>query len=237
MQTQINLKTLNAVALFASKEETRYYLNGVLIQCRADHVMYVATDGHRMMMVREEVPQAPKNGERAFNTLLGDFIVPSENCKHKSPKYDYQNFATLTRDGDVGLRLALADGSAKVFKPIDGSFPDYVRVIPESVSGNIEFYRNGKDGERQSVEFNPDYLVSFKKFGELMGLGLPHIALNGEAPAAVLFNAESILGVIMPMRGETQNILGQRYSMRLATVLGRPIANGAYSGEMLQAAE
>ena len=156
MQAQINLKTLNAVALFASKEETRYYLNGVLIQCRADHVMYVATDGHRLMGVREEIPQAPKNEERAFNTLLGDFIVPTEACKHKSGKYDYLNFATMTRDGDVNLRLATSDSKVNVFKPIDSNFPDYGRVIPESMSGSLEFFRNGKE-DRKSTRLNSSH--------------------------------------------------------------------------------
>jgi hypothetical protein len=54
---------LGAAVAFASKDEARYYLNGVCLEIDARGVTYVATDGHRMIAYRDDMedPEAPDN--------------------------------------------------------------------------------------------------------------------------------------------------------------------------------
>ncbi|HDX0947953.1 TPA: hypothetical protein RNT26_000596 [Stenotrophomonas maltophilia] len=40
----------------APKNDVRFYLNGVLIESHADGAIIVATDGHRMLVVRTSLP-------------------------------------------------------------------------------------------------------------------------------------------------------------------------------------
>src|SRR4051812_43815958 len=54
LTSTINLRILAAAVPFASKDETRYYLNGVCLEIEPRAVTYIATDGHRMIAYRDE---------------------------------------------------------------------------------------------------------------------------------------------------------------------------------------
>lgn len=65
-QVKVSARAYAAAMLAQSTEETRYYLNGVLIQpCRAGGVMVVATNGHILIAIHD------KDGE-----TNGDWICP-----------------------------------------------------------------------------------------------------------------------------------------------------------------
>jgi DNA polymerase III sliding clamp (beta) subunit (PCNA family) len=216
MNTQLNLRILAAVAAIASKEETHFYLQGVLVECRPDHVMYVATDGHRLIAVRDNVAE---EGQEP-NQLVGDWIIPAEICRaFKVSKSRYTSFelGLLSKDGE-GLRLQQAAGICQVFKPIDGTFPDWRRIVPAELSGKIEFIERDKAA---AVTFNPTYLADFAKFGDMMATGKHNVALNSDGPAVVIFPDERILALLMPMRADTQAKLADAFTARKAFVLGR----------------
>ncbi len=107
---------LGAVAHAISKDETRYYLNGVFFDTRGP-LAFVATDGHRLMRVTSDI-EAEGPG----------VIVPTESVKA---------FIQLAEDA-LTVRLELSKSRARliagdvrfVTKLIDGTFPDYARVIP-----------------------------------------------------------------------------------------------------------
>lgn len=96
---------------FASKEETRYYLNGI---CLRRGVAY-ATDGHRLAAARF-----------CDEDALPDAIVPSEAVKLllKLPP------ATSISVNDR-VMVYRAPGAKITLKLIDGSYPDIKRVIPD----------------------------------------------------------------------------------------------------------
>lgn len=218
---QIDLRVLHAVSLMASKEETRFYLNGVYVEAFKDHVKYVATDGHRMVAVRVAIASP----ETVVGPLLGSWVVPTEICRAYKPK-KYKNViddtAILSRDGDADLRLQQVGCTCQVFKPIDGTFLDWTRVIPGGLgqlTGLIDYEE--KSGPR-GIMFNSAYIADFAKFGAMMESGLPRLAFNSGGPAAVIFNDSNILAVIMPMRCDTQAELQAAWAVRRATVLGYP---------------
>ena len=113
---------IDATRFAISTEETRYYLNGIYIH-KADsgELCAVATDGHRLALTRQTLPSGasqmpsiilPRKAVGELRKLLDDF------------------------DGEVlvGLSETRAEFCFGVVrltsKLIDGTFPDYTRVIP-----------------------------------------------------------------------------------------------------------
>ena len=113
---------IDATRFAISTEETRYYLNGIYIhKAESGELCAVATDGHRLAMTRQALPSGaaqmpsiilPRKAVSELRKLLDDF------------------------DGDVliGLSETRAEFRFGVVrltsKLIDGTFPDYTRVIP-----------------------------------------------------------------------------------------------------------
>lgn len=178
----INLRILAAAVAFASKDETRYYLNGVCLEIEPRAVNYVATDGHRLIAYREKIEDA----DTPDNLLTGTFIIPTPHCKpHKLGKEDDPR-AKIFGSGRLTIAINFCDVT---FLPIDGVFPNWRGVIPRTpVSGKL-------------AQYNLDYLATFKKFAAAVGLPMPFVAHNGEGPAAVWFAGRGeALGMVMPNR-------------------------------------
>ncbi len=111
-------KTLFAV----SSDQTRYALTGVLVQILASEVRMVATDGHRLALVR--VPRPTDKGSGTLEALV--------------PKKAMVEAVKITREDGSDVRMWLADNqlilhqeaSTLVARLIDGQFPNYDQVIP-----------------------------------------------------------------------------------------------------------
>ena len=119
LTAKINVGALKAAALAASKELSRHYLNGVLIEVSPRAVVYVATDGQMLFAYREGLSERDPD-----NMLLGDFIVPVPVIKSIKLKKSVSESASLrdSTNGDGELTIKTADGSYG-FAPIDGTFP------------------------------------------------------------------------------------------------------------------
>ena len=106
-----------------STEETRYYLNGIFFHAPAGAgtLRAVATDGHRLARVEIPLPEGAAG--------MPDIIIPRKCVAEVRKLLD-------ERGGDVGISLSqskirFAIGQAVLTsKLIDGTFPDYSRVIP-----------------------------------------------------------------------------------------------------------
>jgi DNA polymerase-3 subunit beta len=120
------LKQLIDRARFAiSMEETRYYLNGIYLHAArsetGDVLRAVATDGHRL--ARVEMP-LPKGGAG-----LAGIIVPRKAVNEVRKLLDETNEPIRIGISDTKLRFAIGE-IVLTSKLIDGTFPDYERVIP-----------------------------------------------------------------------------------------------------------
>ncbi len=108
-----------------STEETRYYLNGIYLHAaESDGVKVlraVATDGHRLARVEEPLPE----GAAAMLCV----IVPRKTVNELRKLID-----ELTGEVEIALsdtRIQFHAGTVKLTsKLIDGTFPEYERVIP-----------------------------------------------------------------------------------------------------------
>ena len=104
-----------------STEETRYYLNGIFLHVADDTLKAAATDGHRLARVTMPLPSGAEG--------MPDVIVPRKCVAELRKLLD-------EIDGSVGVSLSNSKirfdlGQALLTsKLIDGTFPDYSRVIP-----------------------------------------------------------------------------------------------------------
>ncbi len=111
-----------------STEETRYYLNGIFLHVSeegAPLLKAAATDGHRL--ARFTLPR-PEGAEG-----MPDVIVPrkavAELRKLLEEKLDGNVEVSLSAS-KIRFTLAGEGGTVLTSKLIDGTFPDYSRVIP-----------------------------------------------------------------------------------------------------------
>ena len=184
MRYTIPRELLAAVALAASTEDTRYYLQGVFVEIGLKSVTLTATNGHILLTARH----APNN---ANNDPASPIIIPSATI------------ALALKDKATTIDLFIDGNAFKLgnisFTPIDGTFPDYRRVIPKAVP------------ETRSIEgvwFNSLYLATMAKAAKLIGAPSSPYGGNGYNiypdkgnAALVRFNgAENIVGVVMPLR-------------------------------------
>lgn len=106
---------------FISTEETRYYLNGVCIDVGIDVACTVATNGHTLGLITDAA-------ERADDGDCGRFIVPRRAVAWIAAH------AKAIDQLDVALTPQRAGFRASGFdltcRLIDGTYPDYSRVVP-----------------------------------------------------------------------------------------------------------
>ena len=131
--TAQDLKRLIDKTQFAiSNEETRYYLNGVFLHTIdvEGHTMLraVATDGHRL--ARVELP-SPKGAADMPGVILPRKAVGEVQKLIEDPNAEVRVEVSATKVRFAfGKGAAGADQIVLTSKVIDGTFPDYVRVIP-----------------------------------------------------------------------------------------------------------
>jgi len=121
-----NLRDVIDCTRFAiSTEETRYYLNGIYlheaVKVEEPVLRAVATDGHRLASV--EVPR-PEGAEG-----MPGVIIPRKTVTELRKLIEETSEDIAIAMSDTKIRFAF-EGAVLTSKLIDGTFPDYDRVIP-----------------------------------------------------------------------------------------------------------
>jgi DNA polymerase-3 subunit beta len=122
------LRTLIDRTRFAiSTEETRYYLNGIYLHAtKADEVPIiraVATDGHRLARMEMVLPEGAAG--------MPGIIIPRKTVLELRKLVEENEDEVQIGLGETKIRVALGE-AALTSKLIDGTFPDYDRVIPSN---------------------------------------------------------------------------------------------------------
>jgi DNA polymerase-3 subunit beta len=132
-------RALKKIAFAISNEETRYYLNGVYMHVfdgpEGPMLRMVTTDGHRLARIEMMAPEGAPG--------MPGVIIPSKTCAELARLAD-----SVSKDKDSRPEIAIEVSEQKISfrcgesvllsKLIDGTFPDYTRVIParnEKVAG------------------------------------------------------------------------------------------------------
>ena len=130
LNTSTLRKLFDKTRFAMSNEETRYYLNGVHLHAirgegAASMLRAVATDGHRLARVETALPDGAKD--------IPPVIVPKKTVGEVRRLLE-----TLDQDAPVGITLSPSrirfqiGTTVLVSRLIDGTFPDYERVIPQA---------------------------------------------------------------------------------------------------------
>lgn len=132
-------KTIFAI----SAEESRFTLNGALLQVKGKTITMVATDGHRLALVECENPMQSETNYKALlpRKAMAEILKLASDSETKDAAVDFS--------GDdnhlffqVGARLLIS-------RKLTGNFPDFERVLPKAHSHTVPMER---DELRASIE-------------------------------------------------------------------------------------
>lgn len=127
-----------------STEETRYYLNGIYLHAfstgKQKSLRAVATDGHRLARVEMPLPEGAEN--------IPGVIVPRKMVNEIRKLIEEVDGVVEVSLSDARIRFAFND-TVLTSKLIDGSFPDYQRVIP---TGNDKIMEVDRRSFRDAVD-------------------------------------------------------------------------------------
>ncbi|MBV7395366.1 DNA polymerase III subunit beta [Mameliella sediminis] len=116
-----------------STEETRYYLNGVYMHVADGEdgkvLRCVATDGHRLARIDAALPEGASD--------MPGVIVPRKTVGELRKLLDQDDMDIAVSVSETKVRFATPDITL-TSKVIDGTFPDYTRVIPHGNTRQME---------------------------------------------------------------------------------------------------
>jgi DNA polymerase-3 subunit beta len=183
-----DLKRLVDKTQFAiSTEETRYYLNGIYLHSagsgKVQTLRAVATDGHRLAQVEFALPAGAAG--------MPGIIVPRKTVGEVQRLIE-DNEAEVTVELSQGkIRFTIGD-VVLTSKLIDGTFPDYARVIPQ-----------GNDKE---------LVVDKKEFEQAVDRVSTVSSERGRAVKLALSNGRLVLSVTNPDSGSATEELEVEYA-------------------------
>ena len=194
MELQLTIEQVKALLVIAPKSDDRYYLNGALLEVRDDRAWLVATDGHRMLVIR---PTARIEGN---DCREGQWIIPRDllaGAKVKKGGFLFLSVDQYQGEKEPYLHCARAriiTGSAEIAAPtMDAKFPDWRRVVP----GPTKLI-----GE--CAHYDPAYVGDFGAVAEYLSgkRTSARIHHNGSDAAPVDLGTDEALGVLMPIRAD-----------------------------------
>ena len=112
------------VAFAASTDEARPVLTGVLLKIDGDHITMAATDGFRISIREDEIPNAVSRPIEA--------IIPARALIELARIIGGDKTLIMTFPPDRGQVIFHMDDLELVSQLIEGGFPDYRAIIPQS---------------------------------------------------------------------------------------------------------
>lgn len=169
---EIEISVVNSLLLTTLINNIKHYLNGIHFECKGKSIIAVSTDGHRMSVAR-----IGYEGEPFDSFTLPRDALASLKAKSKI-EIVIENVVVIVND----------DISSRRVPHVDGTYPDWRRVIPDSFTG-------------EAGHFNPLYLadlVKVRKFFGLKNKTTINLLQNGDR-AAIDKITDDFFVLIMPI--------------------------------------
>ncbi|MBV8971552.1 MAG: DNA polymerase III subunit beta [Sphingomonadaceae bacterium] len=156
-----------------STEETRYYLNGIFLHVAGGDTpkfRAVATDGHRLARIELDLPEGAKG--------MPDVIVPRKCVGEIRKLLDEVDGLVEIQLSPSKIRFKLGN-AVLTSKLIDGTFPDYSRVIP---TANDRLLRIDRKSLAQGVDRVAAIATTEKVRAVKIALGHDKVTLSVTSP-------------------------------------------------------
>jgi DNA polymerase-3 subunit beta len=192
-----------------STEETRYYLNGIYVH-EADNdgvkvLRAVSTDGHRLARFEMPLPEGAA-------TMPGVIL----------PRKAVGELRKLIEDAADVIQISLSENKVRftfdhvvlTSKLIDGTFPDYQRVIPQGNDKIVEidpkvFTRaidrvsTISDGKSRALKLTlQGKQMILSASSPEAGSATEELEINGDSSMEIGFNAKYLLDITSQIEGE-----------------------------------
>jgi DNA polymerase III subunit beta len=197
-----------------STEETRYYLNGIYLHMVAESedgggevLRAVATDGHRLARVELPLPDGAAG--------IPGVIVPRKTVNELRKLIDETEEDIEVGLSDAKIRFAFDDVEL-TSKLIDGTFPDYDRVIPtgndKSLDVDCQYFAAAVDRvatisteKSRAVKLSVENgIVTLSASSPDSGTATEEIEVEYQQDAIEIgFNARYLLDITQQIEGET----------------------------------
>lgn len=181
MKITIDYAIIKALLTAAPKKDMRYYLNGICVDASKDTVVLVATDGHMMLSfpVSAHSIEDRINGQFIIDRVDLDAIKPAKAGKHTLP--------LVIEVDEKGYTISGATKAVNTL--VDGKFPDWRRVVPQTLSGEL-------------AQFNLEILSRVDDIRKTLGRGACDATIhhNGNSCAQVTGLHSDALLLVMPCR-------------------------------------
>ncbi|MEJ0022337.1 MAG: DNA polymerase III subunit beta [Alphaproteobacteria bacterium] len=193
-----------------STEETRYYLNGIYFHTVANGsgavLRGVATDGYRLALADVEAPDGSQG--------MPGVIVPRKTIQELRRLLEDCKDPVEVAVSEQKIRFALGE-AVLTSKLIDGSFPEYARIIPKANNrimkiGNKEFAAAVDRVATVSAERSRSVKLALEGDRLTLTVNNPDAGLATEDlvadyasdPIEIGFNAKYLLDVAGQIQGE-----------------------------------
>ncbi|MDD4052735.1 MAG: DNA polymerase III subunit beta [candidate division Zixibacteria bacterium] len=190
-----------------SHDETRPALNGVLWQTKADRMIMVATDGHRLARVAAE--------SGGLKGVSDDVIIPPKvlDLMVKFLPAGITTIGVIFEENRIMFNLGELVLSSRL---IEGPYPNYSAVIPASTDKRMEIAKEDLHSAVRRVAILSNSLTHQVKFsvkGETLTLSTTNADVGGEArenlaceykgePIEIGYNAGYVTDILSKIEGD-----------------------------------
>ena len=205
----LSLSTLRAALTHTADQDVRYYLNGVYLDLPRGKV--VATDGHRMLVSdgpcvlgapaviigSDSIKAVIKSYESAGSHFrqgasLGACDIEC-TLEQTDARPDPERPGVTIAASVVSVTFKVPTGSVSA-APIDGKYPDYLRVIPVIMTGLAGHYQ---------ADYVQDAAAAFRMHRNKRkndDTYCPALIQNGPSAAVMVDGDNDLLIIVMPRR-------------------------------------
>jgi DNA polymerase-3 subunit beta len=231
--TAEEVRCLIQYTLFAvSTDETKHFLNGILVKSEGANLLFVSTDGYRLSLRRHHV----QSELAAFSVIVPQKAM-SEALKVLQQVKDDDVFEMTISENQVSFRL---NDILFISRVIQGQFPDYNQVLPKETLHSFSVSRRAllDASERASIissasnnvvrlGFTDSQLgiyanAAIGEFKEFINVS----RFTGEGEMKVAFNVKLILDSLRHLQADDLKI---SFNNELGPCVIRPVSDEDYT--------